>query len=334
MVAAIPPYNFHHRSNNNNSIDMNLPRDIATVAEDPTQSQSLQDLLEMSPLATSQIMIERLSDNIHNLMNLPRDIATVAEDPTQSQSLQDLLEMSPLATSQIMIERLSDNIHNLMNLPRDIATVAEDPTQSQSLQDLLEMSPLATSQIMIERLSDNIHNLMITQHGQSLFFKLIENCNPNQLNQIVTNLGQMIPNVALEIYGNFVMQTTVQFLGMEVGEYVCARLKGQYVALSITKNGSHLVEKCIRYNPRGIFYLVEDLLEDPKTLMKVAQQEFGNFVVQSALELTQNQPENEVEDLHMRLYATLEYEFSQAINITKYGLYVTKCMKKITRVFI
>ena len=65
---------------------------------------------------------------------------------------------------------------------------------------------------------------------------------------------------------------------------ICSRLQGYYVRLSFQKSGSHVVEKCLNSSDKG--FAVVDLV-DSKRLAQVAHDQFGNYVIQTALKVTQ-----------------------------------------------
>ena len=77
-------------------------------------------------------------------------------------------------------------------------------------------------------------------------------------------------------------------LGMsDLTDKICYLLKGNYVRLSRTKHGSHLVEKCLRFSTWGKSYLVEDIKKEKKGMLeKLARDQFGNYVIQRALEIS------------------------------------------------
>ena len=84
----------------------------------------------------------------------------------------------------------------------------------------------------------------------------------------------------------FIIQHIIEFEDTSIVKCLCESLRFYYVTLATTQYGSHIVEKCIKLNLQELSFLVEDILQDPKKLMIVAQQEYGNFIVQSALKLT------------------------------------------------
>lgn len=64
---------------------------------------------------------------------------------------------------------------------------------------------------------------------------------------------------------------------------ICNFLVGYYTRLSVQKSGSHVVEKCLTSSEMSTGVL--DLLSS-KRLCQVAHDQYGNYVIQTALKVT------------------------------------------------
>lgn len=67
---------------------------------------------------------------------------------------------------------------------------------------------------------------------------------------------------------------------------ILAQLSGNFVALSLNKHGSHVVEKCMK-NSGGdqVIEIINEIINSPKFLT-VLQDPYGNFVAQSAIKFS------------------------------------------------
>ncbi|KAI3888945.1 hypothetical protein MKW92_038656 [Papaver armeniacum] len=99
-------------------------------------------------------------------------------------------------------------------------------------------------------------------------------------------------------YGNFVVQHV-----LERHPYTASLISNELISknylfpLSKNKYGSNVVEKCIESYATDV--VVSQLLSDCKQLVELAQDKFGNYVVQKALKLTKGKALRQlVEDLH------------------------------------
>ncbi|XP_058080247.1 pumilio homolog 12-like [Magnolia sinica] len=83
-------------------------------------------------------------------------------------------------------------------------------------------------------------------------------------------------------YGNYVVGAALQLEIPEVICNICHQLKGHYVHLSTNKFSSFVVQKCL---VRRTEFVLLELLESGK-LGQVAFDPYGNYIVQTALEMT------------------------------------------------
>jgi hypothetical protein len=69
---------------------------------------------------------------------------------------------------------------------------------------------------------------------------------------------------------------------------VVARLEGSFLALSMDKSGSHVVEKCMReFGEEHSTRIIQELIYSPSILfLNFLQDKFGNYVAQSALTIS------------------------------------------------
>lgn len=67
----------------------------------------------------------------------------------------------------------------------------------------------------------------------------------------------------------------------EITKNICNELKGHFVRLSLQKIGSHVVEKCLRSPEMLIVF--NELFIDRQRFFKVACNQFGNYVIQAAI---------------------------------------------------
>ncbi|CAH9081783.1 unnamed protein product [Cuscuta europaea] len=71
----------------------------------------------------------------------------------------------------------------------------------------------------------------------------------------------------------------------EITKKICDRLKRDYLHLAFKKSGSRVVEKCIEASEYGLDSVIESLLSSEKSLVLLARNRFGNYVIQTALQI-------------------------------------------------
>lgn len=69
---------------------------------------------------------------------------------------------------------------------------------------------------------------------------------------------------------------------------VVTRLEGSFLALSMDKAGSHVVEKCMtEFGAEHSTRIIQELISSPSYLfLNFLQDKFGNYVAQSALTIS------------------------------------------------
>ncbi|OEL13339.1 Pumilio-like protein 12 [Dichanthelium oligosanthes] len=127
------------------------------------------------------------------------------------------------------------------------------------------------------------------RHGCCVLQKCIEHSNEAQMNDLLREIASSALSLSEDQYGNYVIQF---ILGLEI-EWATTRvlneLAGHFGNLSLQKCGSHVVEHCIKMVPRLMCdKIVNELMNDPK-LPQIMIHEYGNFVVQTALEYSQGE---------------------------------------------
>lgn len=100
-------------------------------------------------------------------------------------------------------------------------------------------------------------------------------------------------------FRNFVVQHVLGLHNPVFSAKICFELRDLYIKLSSQRGGSHVVEKCL--NSSETDYVVNAFLKYEK-LSQIARDQFGNYVIQTALKATKraNSP------LYQMLLAKLE----------------------------
>ncbi|CAL9244839.1 unnamed protein product [Arabidopsis halleri] len=97
--------------------------------------------------------------------------------------------------------------------------------------------------------------------------------------------------LSMDDSGNFVVQHVLNFHDLEYTNRVAFRLYGYYVELSSQRRGSYIVEKILESGSMiALDLVVSELMEcGGVTLWRLAQDAFGNYVVQKALRVTRRE---------------------------------------------
>ena len=104
--------------------------------------------------------------------------------------------------------------------------------------------------------------------------------------------------------GNYVVQYVLEFGVAEYSSKVMTNLMGNYADLSVQKFSSNVVEKCLKLGGRSLTetreLVVREIMQSPQ-LPRLLQDPYGNYVVQSSLQVSSGQLHQEFVE-HIRPY--------------------------------
>ncbi|KAL9668629.1 hypothetical protein QQ045_006167 [Rhodiola kirilowii] len=277
--------------------------EVVYIASSKEGSQYLQNVLAFGDEETVNVVFEGVYANIFEVMmdqygqhlfNRTFDSSTV------SQQEKLVLKMVSDHTALILAAKTQHGSHSLQKLVKK-----------------LKSSPLV--QYIASTLALDMKALMISQYGkhvvqqcfilldipkcQKLYEALVGCCielatdvvGCTSLNNSINNIKGLCRDRLLSILvqnsaflsqdpsGNFVLQYILSLRNPTLSKKICCHLQGQFIHLSLHKSGSHLVEKCLK-SP-GIEYVITDLLANQKQLLQLARDQFGNYVLQTAVKV-------------------------------------------------
>ncbi|CAH9097599.1 unnamed protein product [Cuscuta epithymum] len=123
-----------------------------------------------------------------------------------------------------------------------------------------------------------------TQYGCSSLNVCLSCITGAQRQQLLKSIVHKSDFLANDPYGNYVVQEVLMLRNDEITKKICDRLKRDYLRLSFKRSGSRVVEKCIQASEYGLDSVVESLLSSEKSLVLLARDRFGNYVIQTALQ--------------------------------------------------
>ncbi|PSS10424.1 Pumilio 8 like [Actinidia chinensis var. chinensis] len=146
-----------------------------------------------------------------------------------------------------------------------------------------------------------------------------------QLYRLLSLITDESVRLSFDTSGNYVVQYILRRGDLALNSKICRLLRGKYEKLSLLQHGSHVVEKCLAFSPRGMLYLFEEISEKEGMLVKLARNQFGNYVVQTALKKSKQIGRN----IHKFLVANLEPHLSE-LQQTRYGRIVANLIGEQT----
>ncbi|KAL0709977.1 hypothetical protein Bca4012_016955 [Brassica carinata] len=101
--------------------------------------------------------------------------------------------------------------------------------------------------------------------------------------QLLYIVAQNALYLSYHAHGNYVVQHALQLNDLRCTHNVALSLSGYCVRLSFTKLGSYVVQKLLDTEEGAVWVVVELLWYDGETLVRLAESDYGNYVVLKAL---------------------------------------------------
>ncbi|XP_074270287.1 uncharacterized protein LOC141593966 isoform X2 [Silene latifolia] len=134
---------------------------------------------------------------------------------------------------------------------------------------------------------------------------------------LLARIAANAQTLALDVYGTYIVQHVLD-LRTEHTDQIVDTLLPFLEVLCTTKNGSHLVEKCLDTYHSSL--VIRELVEKHK-LVRLALHECANYVIQKAIKRSRGRDS----ELHEKLIKILSKERT-ALQVNKHGKYVAKLL--------
>ncbi|MCL7050112.1 hypothetical protein MKW94_001889 [Papaver nudicaule] len=220
----------------------------------------------------------RLTSSVDAFKALVYIVANEVTSRLGSRAMQNLIKL--LKDRPLLVEYV------LGVLKPNLLSVMLNQNGSQAVQKILQLCKYSQNKPL-----EHIYEIAVayclelatTEQGVFSLKAVIE-CIDNPLK---SHLLSIICNNALFLsghpYGNFVVQHALE-RHPYTAEPISKLIRGDIFKLSMDKYGSRVVERCICSNATDV--VVSGLLSDSKQLVELAQDQFGNYVIQKALKQT------------------------------------------------
>ncbi|GLT97753.1 hypothetical protein SLE2022_153020 [Rubroshorea leprosula] len=283
---------------------------IFLAALTPEGSETLNQYLSSKNSPATDIIFEAVIDSIFELMTDQAGHCVFGNlihlcNKGQLHMIVKKLEMHPEAMAAVCINRYgSPSVKKLIKL---IAKSDSDSLATSMVEGLYKVF----NQLMVHKTGCHVIvqclETLSINHNELLHIATIENAlylathvngclalnsvidvikGPRR-NELLESIADLAVCLSQDPYGNFVVQNLLGLQYPNITKKICSLLKDHYIRISMLKGGSHVVEKCLKSTERG--YAVEAFMEcQGQALVNVARDQFGNYVIQTALKETKH----------------------------------------------
>ncbi|KAL0398877.1 UNVERIFIED_CONTAM: putative pumilio21 [Sesamum radiatum] len=163
------------------------------------------------------------------------------------------------------------------------------PTARNVIVQCLVLFRSQTNEILYENAIYHFRDLAIHEVGCRSLNDCISLIGGEQRITLLNHIADVSDYLSYDPYGNYVVQNLLSLRNTDITNRITGRLQNQFIRLSMIKGGSHVVEKCMEASDNGILAVVEEILDCPKAPFQLVRDQFGNYIIQTALKKTKEQ---------------------------------------------
>ncbi|KAL5707362.1 hypothetical protein ACHQM5_025419 [Ranunculus cassubicifolius] len=150
--------------------------------------------------------------------------------------------------------------------------------------------PIDLKKYLLDAVAAHCVEIAMDRSGCCVLQLCVEHSHGEIRERLVAEITNNALVLAQDPYGNYVVQ---YLLGLKKPQYTAKllrKLEGSFVSLSMQKFSSNVVERCLKESSEEqATQIVKELVNSPD-VVKLLQDAFGNYVVQSALQVSAKTP--------------------------------------------
>ena len=167
---------------------------------------------------------------------------------------------------------------NVLDLIKDINGNRVIQSIIQNFKNKELLSPL------YKELNENITEILKTKSGCCVFSKVILNITENDLNLVVDNIIKNFASFINDEFGNISLKRLIKLNNENYNSKIFPCIKDSIINFSCQKFSSNVIEACIDNNTTLKKRTIEKLIDDDSIISKLIIDQFGNYIVQKALQ--------------------------------------------------
>ena len=175
------------------------------------------------------------------------------------------------------------------SLAPTIVSLSKDLNGNHVVQKCLINFSNDTNQVIYDIIKDNCETIACHRHGCCVLQRCLDYGSQLQIESLSHEITQRLDKFTYDPYGNYVVQYVLTHGDESSIDTIFAYLESNFYQLSIHKFGSNVLEKSIRLNDnKRSGLLIDKLLQlSQDEFLKVLNDSFGNYVLQTCLDVAQ-----------------------------------------------
>jgi hypothetical protein len=248
--------------------DSLLPH-LSELIFDPSSNYVIQKLCDFPTTETQSVFLSFFLSDIHRIV----------EHQNGCRVLQKFIEN----TIPVNVDQLFQSLKSIL------ISLSYSANGNHIVQRFIELLPFRLQEI-VAQLEPQVTKLVIDNCGCRVIQRLFEQYNITDLRPLVDQVMQCAGDLAMNQYGNYVVQNILESGPDEDVTQLIQAFTGRFYQFSMHKFASNVIEKCIRRasasEKERIFTEIIGLPGKWETgrIVRMASDQFGNYVIQRIIE--------------------------------------------------
>jgi len=168
-------------------------------------------------------------------------------------------------------------------LSGDVVQLVMDVHGNHVIQKVLQRFDHPDKQFIYDAVAMDCVNIAMNKQGCCVLQRCLEFASPEQHASLVTTVLDSALNIVQDPFGNYVLQYVLETDDVSVNDRIGYLFLGHLIALGVNKFSSNVLEKVLRRSSQALKDKYCEGLSDPQTAARLVSDDFGNYVVQTAL---------------------------------------------------
>ncbi|XXG97730.1 DNA-directed RNA polymerase III complex subunit Rpc2 [Hypoxylon texense] len=238
---------------------------IVDLMTDPFGNYLCQKLLEYCTDDERTVLIQNASPKM----------VDIAKNAHGTRALQKMIESVQTQTHvQLIIQALSGRVVELI----------QDINGNHVIQKCLNKLNAQSAHFIFTAVGNRCIDVGTHRHGCCVLQRCIDHASGDQKMWLISKITENATRLVQDPFGNYVVQYIIDLNDTAFTEPLVQQFRGRICQLSRHKFSSNVIEKCLRCGNEDSKDLMVSELLGPGEMDRLLRDNFGNYVVQTALE--------------------------------------------------
>lgn len=205
------------------------------------------------------------------------NISKIALTPHGTFSVQKMIEtISSRPEMEIVREALS----------KDVVRLVKDAHGNHVIQKVLQRFEYADKEFIYEAVAEDCVAIAKNKQGCCVMQRCLEFASPVQKKKLVSQILGCCLQIVQDPFGNYVLQYVLEAHDSSINDSIAVSFLPHFVHLCMNKFSSNVMEKVLRGASSRVQQMYVDTMCEEAVASRLIQDDFGNYVLQTALSIS------------------------------------------------